>query len=58
MTNRLAVKVTFDNGDHICTEINGTKETVSDYYAVGKTFNLGVEDDLMCKVTNLEFLEN
>ena len=59
MTQRHAVKVTFGDGDHILTEINGTEESVREYYAIGRTFNLGRmskgEDDLQ-KVAALEFL--
>ena len=51
-----AVKVTFANGDTISTEINGTEETIRNYYAIGKYFNLGRVGDNMQAVTNLEFI--
>ena len=50
------VKVCFDNDDSISTEINGTVKSISEYYAFGKTFNLGIEGDKMVSVTSLEFL--
>lgn len=34
--------VFFANGDVIHTEINGTLETVKDYYKPGKAFNIGL----------------
>jgi hypothetical protein len=35
------VKVIFENGEEIVTDINGTDEEIKDYYRIGKTFNLG-----------------
>lgn len=54
----MTVKVTFENNDSIVTGINGTRESVSEYYKIGRVFNLGCEDDLMTKVKKLEFLED
>ena len=54
---RRAVKVNFDNDDYISIEINGTVKSITDYYAVGKTFNLGRVEDKMAQVTSIEFLE-
>jgi len=51
------VKVTFENGNTITTGINGTDEEIREYYKVGKIFNLGVDNDLMVKVSNLEIME-
>jgi len=56
------VKVTFGNGDHIKTCINGNKETIKEYYAIGKYFNLGhsnpdIEDNMQ-PVIQLEFLHS
>lgn len=48
-------KVTFDNGDVIETEINGTDEEIKSYY-MGKTFNLGREEDDMHKVVKVEVI--
>lgn len=57
MKKRHAVKVTFDNGDHLLTEINGTEESVREYYRIGKVFNIGVgEHDKMQRVAEVEFL--
>ena len=55
-----AVTVTFSNGDTISTNINGTNESITEYYAIGKFFNLGhvnpaIEDNMQ-SVTHLEFL--
>ena len=56
------VRVTFTNGHVMSTCINGTKETIKEYYAIGKYFNLGHSDerieDNMQAVTKLEFLTN
>jgi hypothetical protein len=51
-----AVKVTFENGDTITTEINGTRESISEYYAIGKVFNLGRVSDNLQRVTNIQFI--
>lgn len=48
-------KVTFDNGDVIETAINGTDEEIKSYY-MGKTFNLGKEEDDMHKVVKVEVI--
>jgi len=53
-----AVKVTFDNGDSISTDINGTNEEILAYYATGKTFNLGSVEDCMASVVSCEFIPN
>ena len=50
------VKVTFDNGDYLYTEINGTAKEIINYYQ-GKIFNLGNgENDLMAICTTVEFI--
>ena len=48
-------KVIFDNGDEIITDINGTDEEIQNYYAVGRTFNLGdgCGGDLMARVVSV-----
>lgn len=51
-----AVRVDFDNGDSVSTEINGNIESICKYYAFGKVFNLGSAEDRMAKVTSLEFI--
>ena len=48
-------KVTFDNGEVITTCINGTDEEIKSYY-MGKTFNLGKEEDDMHKVVKVEVI--
>jgi hypothetical protein len=55
-SKKRSIKVTFDNGDTINTEINGTEDTIKKYY-IGKSFNLGNgEKDNMVKATKVEFL--
>lgn len=52
---RYAIKVIFDNYDTLITEINGTPETICDYY-IGKTFNLGKgEHDKMAQALQVFF---
>lgn len=53
------VKVTFDNGDVVCTAINPSvsREEISAYY-MGKWFNLGSVYDDMHKAVKVEFLED
>lgn len=43
---RHAVKVQFDGGEFLETEITGTPNSICDYY-IGQQFNLGGEDDKM-----------
>jgi len=52
----ITVKVTFDNGDSFTTGINATEQGARDYY-LGKTFNLGIEDDLLTKAVSVELLD-
>jgi hypothetical protein len=53
---RHTVKVTFANGQSLTTDINGTRESVTQYY-MGNTFNLGNDaKDVMTTATKVEFL--
>ena len=55
---RRAVKVTTHTGDFIKTEINGTEESIREYYE-GKWLNMGydpVNEDRMEKVVSVEFI--
>jgi hypothetical protein len=53
---RHTVKVTFANGNSLTTDINGTRESVTQYY-MGNTFNLGIGgNDEMTTATKVEFL--
>jgi hypothetical protein len=53
---RKNIKVTFNNGDSLSTEINGSEDEIKKYY-IGKDFNLGIGGkDKMVKATNVEFL--
>jgi len=49
------IKVTFSNGDHLTTAINGTEDEIRAYY-IGQTFNLGTESDLLVQAVAVEFL--
>lgn len=52
------VRVTYACGDEVVTNINGTREEVREYFAIGKPFNLGRGDkDRISKVTSVVFLE-
>ena len=56
---RHLVRVTFANGNKLCTQINGTKAEVEAYYAIGRKFNLGRGDrDDVQQVKQLEFLNS
>jgi len=50
------IKVIFENGDNLKTEINGTKKEILQYY-LGNYFNLGIERDNMQKCIKVEFLQ-
>ena len=50
------VKVTYDNGDSIITNINGTESEIRDYY-IGNIFNIGTYEDYLAKAISVEFLE-
>ena len=52
---RQIVKVEFDNGNTIETEINGTQESIREYYAIGCQFNVGSVDDKMAYVAKVTF---
>lgn len=55
MKKQTEVTVFFDNGDHLNTQINGTRESINDYY-LGKEFNLGNgENDIMARATLVLF---
>jgi hypothetical protein len=59
-TEKHAIRVHTDSGDHFVTEFNGTKEQIIEYY-VGKTFNMGycpVNEDRLEKCVRVEFLDN
>jgi hypothetical protein len=49
------VKVIFNNGDYLITNINGTKKEVKDYY-LNNIFNIGTVEDKMVKCVKLEFI--
>jgi hypothetical protein len=53
---RRSIRVHYEDGNVVPTEINGTEEEINDYY-VGKYFNFGVEDDKMVKAVRVEFLD-
>ena len=49
------IRVTFENGNSINTKINGTTETIINYY-VGKIFNIGIDEDDLQRAVKVEFL--
>ena len=52
----LNIKVIFENGDFLYTKINGTLETIKNYY-IGKVFNTGKTSDNLQKCTSIEILD-
>jgi hypothetical protein len=57
MNNRVSVKVVFENGNSLETELNGNFADARKYY-LGNTFNLGREDDVMTKAVEVYDLTN
>ena len=55
-----SVKVFYSNGQMIPTNINGTDQQISDYFKVGKAFNLGdgKGGDCMATVKRIEIYPN
>ncbi len=55
---RYTVKVHFDNGDSLVTDINGTPRSITNYY-LGRDFNLGdgAGGDLIATARKVDFLE-
>lgn len=51
------IKITYSNGDHTYTRINGSTEDIERYY-LGKVFNLGAVGDNMQIALRVEFLDN
>jgi hypothetical protein len=55
--DRHAVKITYSDGDFHEGWINGTRDQVTAYYAIGTVFNRGIGGGDKCvEVTKLEFL--
>ncbi len=50
------VKVTYANGDHIVTGINGTEDEIRQYFSIGRVFNIGSVEDNLQSITKLEFI--
>ena len=54
---RQTVKVTFGNGDHLVSTINGTREEVNAYY-LNQWFNVGLgPHDNMQLCVGVDFIE-
>ncbi len=53
-----SAKVTYSNGDIITTGINGTEETIKDYFKIGSVFNIGSVTDNMQTVVSCEVTIN
>lgn len=51
-----AIRVTFDSGDTLETEINGTHESIEKYY-IGNYFNVGSVNDKIAKAVKVQFLD-
>jgi len=53
-----SIKVTFEDGDWLATNINGTEDEIRAYY-LGNEFNLGDGHggDRMVRATQVEFLD-
>ncbi len=54
---RHTVKVKFSDGSFRETDINGTAQTIAEYYAIGNSFNLGNSNDNIQHVISLEFIK-
>ena len=54
--NRHTIRVTYDNHDTTLTEINGTVDSVLDYY-IGKQFNLGTDSDKIVTAVKVAFFD-
>ena len=52
MAKATEATVFFDNGDYLRTQINGTRESIKEYY-LGKEFNLGADSDKMARATDM-----
>lgn len=51
-----AIRVTFDNGKRIETDINGTDDEIRAYY-IGRLFDVGYGDtEVMARGVSVEFL--
>lgn len=57
MEKTYSLKVNFDNGDHLFTRMNGTREEIISSY-MGNIFNIGAgANDLIVTVVSVEFIE-
>lgn len=50
------VRVTFSDGDSVVTNVYGTRYDIIKYYRPGKIFNMGIGEDRLVKVVNVEFI--
>lgn len=58
MTNKEqhSIRVYFENGAEIITTVNGTVREITDYYKLGKKFNVSLNsEDVISKVSALQF---
>ena len=52
-----SIKITWDNGKTTETNINGTEESIRNYY-IGRTFNLGnCDKDMLAKAVDVTFTD-
>lgn len=57
ITNKKHARVTYSDGQVIDTTINGSYKEIREYFAIGKSFNIGSgENDNMQTVAKLEFI--
>jgi hypothetical protein len=52
----ITVKVYFENGDSLISNINTNFQCAKEYYE-GNIFNIGIIEDNLQKCTNIELLE-
>lgn len=55
ITVKKSIRVKFEDGDSLETEITGSDEEILKYY-VGNVFNMGTAEDRLVKATEVEFL--
>ena len=49
----ISIKVFFENGDSLSTQINTDIDGARRYY-IGRQFNLGIENDVMVKAIDVQ----
>jgi hypothetical protein len=59
MANLREVRVTYSNNEVIETSVNGklTDNEIKEYFKIGKVFNIGLSDDKLVSVVEVEILK-